>query len=436
MTHKYPTNLYEDIKKNWERKRWAKEKVPQLPDKEITQNIIDVVYHASLLTEEARRLWFRVIYIDPKEIRVDRSFSETNRILFDSHREFTVGELIKLVPAADPTQVLIGVNKKKNSNKLQIWGLIEAGTSWWNFLRHESSHGSPPPNGLTVSSKEPGHITISRQGEVLLALKGGKLYEPSDRVLYKGPISDFLEKSSSLLHKDACKKIGSKYWDKEGHDEDYPKRFYLFFLERILNKIREMHHGGTVIIVPDYFSKEDTRRTDRITIKYPCEYNRAWNYLIDELVRDHKYYDLHFKLDKQETISNKEYDEVDHLSYMEEYTEENISNAVGFISALSGVDGAIVMTDKLRLLGFGAEIIATSLSLKKVKVITDVRKNKGEYNDIDLFGTRHRSALRFCSSFEDCIIFIVSQDGDIRVAKRVGAEVTLWSDINIGSISF
>lgn len=268
---------------------------------------------------------------------------------------------------------------KNNSNQLEIWGLIDSGTSLWNFLRHESNHGSSPPDGLTISSKEPGHITISRLGEVLLTLKGGKLYEPSDRVLYKGPISDFLDKSASLLHKEACKKIGSKYWDKERHDEDYPKRFYIYFLERILNRIREMCHGGTLIIIPDFFTKEDTRLTDRINIKYPCGYNRAWNYLIDALVRNHQYYELHFKLSEQDTISNKEYNDVEKLSYMEEYTEENISNAAGFISALAGVDGAIVMTDKLRLLGFGGEIIASSPSLKKVKEITDVRKNMGGY---------------------------------------------------------
>lgn len=115
MVYEYPINLYKNIKKNWEIKRWAKDKVPHLPNQKIIQRIIDVVYHASFLTEEARRLWFRVIYINPKEIETEKIFSifsETNKINFDLPREFSVGELIKLAPAADPTQVLMGCIQK------------------------------------------------------------------------------------------------------------------------------------------------------------------------------------------------------------------------------------------------------------------------------------------------------------------------------------
>jgi DNA integrity scanning protein DisA with diadenylate cyclase activity len=74
--------------------------------------------------------------------------------------------------------------------------------------------------------------------------------------------------------------------------------------------------------------------------------------------------------------------------------------------------------------------------LTRVKVITDFKKNTGESKDIELFGTRHRSAFRFCSSFEDSIAFIVSQDGDIKVTKRVGSEVILWLNISAGSLGF
>ncbi len=69
-------------------------------------------------------------------------------------------------------------------------------------------------------------------------------------------------------------------------------------------------------------------------------------------------------------------------------------------------------------------------------MINNFEKNIGDYKNIELFGTRHRSAFRFCSSFDESVAFIVSQDGEIKIAKRVGSEVILWSNINIGSLGF
>lgn len=430
----YPDKLYSSLKKRWSTKRFKDEHIPELPNKKICDEIINSVYQASFLTEESRRIWIRVIYKNPKGSGDKESMREINYIRFQSPRDFNVDELIKLAPAADPTQILIGVYIL--DNKLKIWGLIDSGISWWNYIRGESSGGSPPPTGLIVSSKKPGEINISKQGDILFILRQGKIVEPSDRIFYEGQVKNFLFKGADRLHDEVCKKLNDKKFDKKGHDEDYPRTLYIYFIKRILDRIREKFHGGTLLMIPDEVDINDTRLTDRILIKYPCEYRKSWEYLIDELVRHRKYYDLHFKLYDQKSISNKEYEDVSHLEYMEDDVEENTANAVRFISSLSSVDGAVVITDRLKLLGFGAEIIATSPSLKKVKLITYFKKNLGEYKEIELFGTRHKSALRFCSSYENSIAFIVSQEGDIKICKRVGSEVLLWSDINVGSMVF
>ena len=431
----YPRDLYTTLQKKWNKKISWEKTPPQLPPQKILEELIDVIYHASFLTEESRRLWFRVVFIEPKNAIETRGGRDTTAILFEEPREFSVGEVIKLTPAANPTQVLIGVHTNpSHSDKLQIWGLIESGNSWWDFVRHESNHGSPPPPGFTISSKEPGQVTISREGIVLLVLKQGKLSEPSEGVLYKGPVHDFLMNGAKALYKECCEELKIKKWSKE--DNDWPLRFYTFFIERLLIKIRDLHHGGALIILPDELNVHDTRLTDRLNIKYRCEYNKSWTYLVKELIRHKQYYDLHFKFFKQTTISSAEYKAVSHLSYIEEYSEEYIANAIGFLSSLSGVDGAVVITDKLRLIGFGAEVTASSPSLKQIKIMNNVTENKREYKNIELFGTRHRSSFRFCSSFENAIVFIVSQDGDIKVTKRVDSEVVFWPDLRIDSMGF
>lgn len=432
----YPADLYDSIKAKWNKKIWKKETIPPLPDKDVFQKIIDVVYHASFLTEERRRIWFRVVYASQKSMEQEskRRLRYFRIIKFDKPRIFNVNGLVKLAPAADPTQVLIGVHQNK-LKELKIWGLIEAGTSWWDFQRHETSGAHPPPNAFTVSSMRPGQISISRRGFLVLILDYGKIIESSYGVFYQGLVADFLEKGARKLYKDVCKRLKRECYDPEGHDDDYPKRFYRFFLERILNRIRERFHGGTLIMIPDEIDINDTRLRDRVVIKYPCHYD-SWESLIYELIKHSDFYDLYFKLRDKRQITQDEFlqSHVEEMNYEE--AEEMVKRAAGFLSSLSAVDGAVVITDKLRLLGFGAEIIASSPSLNKVKIITDFQKNIGEYKDIEHFGTRHRSAFRFCSSFEDSVAFIVSQDGEIRVAKRVGPEVILWSNINVGTLGF
>lgn len=433
----YPKELYDAVKALWHQKLWKREIIPPLPPKEVIQKIIDVVFHASFLTEEKRRIWFRVVYVSKRamEKRSKQKDADISIIEFYKPRIFNVNELVKLAPAADPTQVLIGVYKNRSKKDLEIWGLIEAGTSWWDFQRHESSMGRPPPNAFTVSSMKPGQISISRQGSLLLILDQGKIIGASSWVLRRGPVAEFLEKGAGKLYKEACKKLKHKCWDQERIDDDYPKRFYIMFLERILNRIRERFHGGTLIMIPDEMDINDTRLQDRIVIKYPCSYD-AWASLIDELVKYRKYFDLHFKLWDKKKITQDEFRQMSVADRDYKESEEMTKRAAAFLSSFSAVDGAVVITDKLRLLGFGAEIIAISPSLSRVKVITSFEKNIGEYRDIELFGTRHRSAFRFCSSFEDSVAFVVSQDGEIRVAKRVGSEVILWSNINIATLGF
>jgi hypothetical protein len=89
------------------------------------------------------------------------------------------------------------------------------------------------------------------------------------------------------------------------------------------------------------------------------------------------------------------------------------------------------MTDEFDVLGFGAEVTAASPTLKSVRVLAD---NKGIDVPITSFGTRHRSAFRFCSSLEGSAAFVVSQDGGVKAVKRVGCDVVLWPDINTGSM--
>lgn len=433
----YPRDLYEEVKKKWAYRLHPKVPIPPLPNRDIFNKLIEVVYHASFLTEERRRIWFRVIFTPAKTMKKRRikDLSNDRIIKFHSPRLFNESELLKLAPSADPTQVMIGVWGEIKKD-LKIWGLIETGTSWWDMGRHETNGAIAPPDALTLSSMKPDRLNVSRGGEPLLVLDQGKVLIPYSNVFFRGPIFEYLAKGAQQLYDETCRKIGRSKFDPEGFDDDYPEKAYIWFIQRILIRIRENFHGGTLIMIPDELNIDDTRVRDRITIKYPCHYDEAWTSLINELVKHKQYYDSYSKLKDKNELSNKEFWRYRLSASAYDEAKEDVRRAAKFLATLSAVDGAVVITDKLRLLGFGAEIIAMSPSLKEVHIISDSDNHGGEAHSLEFYGTRHRSAFRFCSSFEGSIAFIVSQDGGIRIVKRVGSKVLVWPTTNVGLFGF
>ena len=89
--------------------------------------------------------------------------------------------------------------------------------------------------------------------------------------------------------------------------------------------------------------------------------------------------------------------------------------ALQAIAPLGGVDGAVVMTRDLRLLGFGAKI--------EFRPGSDVPVNKFQAGNQlivpsrlqDLGGMRHQSAARFIEANRNAVAIVVSQDRHVSV---------------------
>lgn len=442
---KYPKDLIPLLKKKCSSLKNRKyHKPPKLPTQSELEPLFDVAFQASLLTEEGRRSGFRIVYASKEELEKPESkirekyFDNQSRVIpFDCERRYTVSEINRLAPAAEFTRLMICVyNNSKNSTEspeLVIWGLLDVGENWWKFVHHEASGGRCPPNHITVTSCNPGELSVSSGGDVYYTLKNGEIIEPKINPIWNGEISKYFERAKKALYNDTIKDLKTKKWDDDGEDDDYPFRFYNHFLERILFYVREKAHGGTIIFVPHAIKKNDTRLTDRATIKYPCRYDYVWNLLVSSLVNHRKYYDLHFPLwDGESPITTENFQDHNLLEGESLEIDEGLGDIAQAIASLTSVDGAVILNDRFEVLGFGAEVTASSQSLKEVSVVAG--ENKQIPISIESFGTRHRSAFRFCSSFEDSVAFIVSQDGGVKAVKRVASDVLLWPDINAGGM--
>jgi len=442
----YPADLIPIIEKRWKhlRRRPYGAKFP-LPSKHQLEILLDVAFHATFLTEEGRRPGFRLMFYPSKDYEKDLkespmrfgtlSSSHSRLLRFDVTRLYTVSEVNRLAPAAELTRMMICIDDISNDPKqpdLRLWSMLDVGENWWKYIHHETSGGYAPPPYLTLTSSNAGELSLSTEGEVIMTLKDGKVEYPSEDVLNSGPIGRFFEPAKRQLYKDALSSLKITKWDDEGYDEDYPKRFFGFFLERILLYVRHKQHGGAIIFIPHSIGTSDTRITDRLNIKYTCSYDYVWKLLVEKLTSEHRYYDIHFPLWDGKKVPSKElFQEYSLLSDKQQELDEVLGDVAQTIAALASVDGSVLMNDRLHVMGFGVEVTALSSSLKEVVIPA---RPKHIRIPIESYGTRHRAAFRFCSSFEDAVAFVVSSDGGVKATKRVGSEVFFWPDINTGAM--
>lgn len=160
----YPRNLHTVLQREWNGEPlgegWPR---VDLPEKAVLDEILEVCYHASLMTEESRPTVFRIAFIGSESPvspprREPASLEPVMRYMLSQPVPFTEGELRRLAPVADPRRVLIAVEKVGQGarSRLQIYGLIDVGMALWEMARHERIMGTSSPEALVISSTRPG----------------------------------------------------------------------------------------------------------------------------------------------------------------------------------------------------------------------------------------------------------------------------------------
>lgn len=87
------------------------------------------------------------------------------------------------------------------------------------------------------------------------------------------------------------------------------------------------------------------------------------------------------------------------------------------VAALSGIDGCLILNPNMEVVEMGAVVESAIEDAKAIRIVNA----KNECISDDFYrhrGTRHRAAINLCARNEGAIVFLVSQDGDIRVFIR------------------
>ena len=92
----------------------------------------------------------------------------------------------------------------------------------------------------------------------------------------------------------------------------------------------------------------------------------------------------------------------------------------------AAVDGAVVLTNRSRMLGFGGMIKGDFDQVDAVARALDAEGDQLVAEPTENVGTRHRSVYSLCHRIPEALGIVISQDGNIRFIKRHNGRVTYW----------
>ena len=106
--------------------------------------------------------------------------------------------------------------------------------------------------------------------------------------------------------------------------------------------------------------------------------------------------------------------------------DEAIFEYAHFIAGLTAVDGAVVISQRQEVMGFGGMILG---SLDRVSVVARSLDFEGEskaLEPVDRAGMRHRAVYNLCNEIRDALAIVISQDGDVNIVMWKNGIVTYW----------
>jgi hypothetical protein len=439
MLHAYPAQLAEIA-----RSRWADlERMDQpgpctlrrgaLPGVGSLERLLSVAYQASLLHEEDRPVRFRLFLGSPEDLATEDGPPEGLQPLrFTEPRPYNEYEIRRLAPAAKYHRALIGISPCPDPSGFRIWGLLQSGPRWMQSARAGRSVPSPIPSDVVVIRVAgPGLVSVG-VGDVNLAeLRAGHLEGATVDVFEASWLAArFAHLRSELM----AAHLESMAGNGVPLEPNISRKISQQMIKRVIAILREAHHGGTLVMLPEARAHALLGDGGTLRLKYAfadTAARRRHQALIRSIMRE-------IALAAAEVVPRPELAgwsvyQKSHRSTIGPL-DEAILEISQLLAALADVDGAVVLTDRLELLGFGAEITGALPEITQVHRALDLEAERYEVVPIDGVGTRHRSAYRLCAREREALAIVVSHDSAVQfVAWRNGAP-TYWEHMPVGGV--
>lgn len=398
-------------------------------------NLFEIMYFASLKTEESEPIRVKITLIDketpdpnpPKRIRRER----WSYVRFKQEIELNIQNLVKLSKAADPKASSLAVDVSNGS--LVIWGMIDQEYHYYNCLLNERESGPQRPGIFEATIESLGEISIYKDYYNIASLKKNILTKKQNNVFYRGPISEKVDAYMQDYIHSVKNAIDPETYQSHDFWDRFLKRNWISIICRILINIKEYRHGGAVLITLGPVSSQSD-----LSVKYDITYDRLSTSLPEYAIGKIKHREfLDYIIEEAFNKKNENipYPIINKGRLIEYDTEEysgGLTGAVKFVAALSCVDGLVLLDQNLTVNGFGVEI-TTNEEPQNVYLAHDEEASEEKLKELEYkhYGTRHRSMMRYCYKHPDSVGFVISQDGDIRAITNVDNKLIIWDNIKL-----
>jgi len=401
---------------------------------EAITNLFEEMYFASLRTEESEPISFHVVYLNPDDPDPNPPRRITNdrwkSVRFGEPIAATISNLIKVAKASDPRTSSLAIYEDGQRN-LIIWGLVDQGNTYSDFVNYESDSGAVRPGLFQASIVGIGHLVAFIEMQKIAELKINCLITSAPDVLWGGPIHDALAPGVKSYVTAVRRTVSGSVYQARDHWDVSLEAWWIESLCRLLLRLQKYRHGGAILILPGKSARG-------LNIKYGLHYNRLPSALERRAVLSIQ--ETHARDQIWEDYLDEDADDIPASLYLDESVaqgnlEDNrreIDGTIWFISLLTRVDGLVLLNRSLAVRGFGVEITYSEeppdLFLAGNRNGTKAKRRKLDYNH---YGTRHRSMMRYCSKIPGSVGFVVSQDGDVRAITKVGDSLIMWENIKL-----
>jgi len=433
--HAYPDDLAAAVTSRWNAPEVLGGLTPRPsstpPSGDVLRLLLSTCFQASLLQEESRPLHFRLLLHPPEGLDPSGGPPDSlHRLVFAGLRPFGPQELRRLAPAADFHRSLVGVNLYPEGPR--VWGIAHSGERWLNAFFGGRKAEDPLPDAPVVHVNGPGRIGVYRGSTHVVTLSDGCLHSPvADAFGSSWMPGLFARTRAGLLeqHAAARSRAGVR-WAPLGRT--FVRTLYRHIMRRIVGTVRDSGHGGTVVYIPEEFGGQLLEPNPYLTLRYPFVEEEPRERMRTLLLRSMNAlaevaYDPAWP---DRAVGWQEYVVNNHLTVLR--VEEAIFEVASLIAGLAAVDGAVILSSRHEILGFGAIIAGDVDRIDDVVQALDADGHRAVPLRGEGIGTRHRALYRLCRELRGAVGIVVSQDGHVQVVTWHNGAVTCWNQAASG----
>lgn len=424
----FPEPIVAELVAAWEESAAGQEGTPALPEAEALRAILNVAFLAGLETDEGRRLAFTLCCLPAGEEVLNTNGQVVKLLRLAQPRPFTLQEVRRLATTAQVNRSAIWVAFHPDG-ALDIRGVVHFSSHWLEARPALHLHPEPLPHAFMVRSNAPGNLTIHQGQTPIFHLKSGKTERPSTLSSNVFAINGIAKEGVKALRSGQAPPPHE--WA-EDH-EVFEWKLYVHVTFGILNTIQRSGHGGALVVSREQGCLLGLGQT-LIKLKYPVN-DAGWmlgQAFCALIAKRQELLHLIQGCEACGIISDQQEQEVQQRLFELHQIEKQLAEQCQFVGNLAATDGALVVQNDFKVIGFGGEITLNELERPSVVELDSLGQRHPL--DVESYGMRHRSAFRLASQCPDVMIFIVSQDGDVNLVFSANEEVFFRRNIKTGHV--